>query len=119
MMIVWRADAWTDYVAWQSEDITVLAKLNGLIDERRRDPFRGTGKPEPLRHNLTGWWSQRITGQHRWCTGCAGRGRGKCLRGCRAYCEHSLNSRAFGEAAVFAGFGYLARIRATNGHNQH
>lgn len=65
MMIVWRADAWTDYVAWQSEDAAVLAKLNSLIEECRRDPFRGTGKPEALKQNLTGWWSRRITREHR------------------------------------------------------
>ena len=47
------------------EDVRVLEKLNGVIEECRRDPFRGTGKPEPLRKNLGGWWSRRITGKHR------------------------------------------------------
>lgn len=65
MILVWRADAWTDYLAWQAQDAAMLAKLNGLIEECRRDPFRGTGRPEPLRQNLTGWWSRRITKEHR------------------------------------------------------
>lgn len=58
-------EAWDDYRGWQSEDRKVLERINLLIEECRRDPFRGTGKPEPLRQNLTGWWSRRITGEHR------------------------------------------------------
>ena len=65
MIIVFRADAWRDYVAWQHEDIKTLERLNALIGECMRDPFRGTGKPEPLKRNLTGWWSRRITTEHR------------------------------------------------------
>lgn len=64
-MIVWRLDAWRDYVAWQAEDARVLERINALIGECLRDPFRGMGKPEPLKQNLTGWWSRRITGEHR------------------------------------------------------
>lgn len=64
-MIVFRRDAWRDYVAWQAEDETVLQRINALIEECLRDPFRGAGKPEPLRQNLKGWWSRRITGVHR------------------------------------------------------
>ncbi len=65
MTIVFRRDAWRDYVAWQAEDEKVLERINALIEECLRDPFRGTGKPEPLRRNLAGWWSRRITGEHR------------------------------------------------------
>lgn len=65
MKVVFDPEAWTEYLAWQREDVRVLEKLNGVIEECRRDPFRGTGKPEPLRRNLTGWWSRRITGEHR------------------------------------------------------
>ena len=65
MKIVFRRDAWRDYVRWQAEDEKALDRLNALIDECLRDPFRGTGKPEPLRQNLAGWWSRRITGEHR------------------------------------------------------
>jgi toxin YoeB len=64
-MIVFRSDAWRDYVAWQHEDVKVLERINLLIGECLRDPFKGAGKPEPLRQNLTGWWSRRITGEHR------------------------------------------------------
>lgn len=65
MKVVFDPEAWAEYLAWQREDVRVLEKLNGLIEECRRDPFRGTGKPEPLRQNLTGWWSRRITAEHR------------------------------------------------------
>lgn len=65
MKIVFSRDAWRDYVAWQAEDEKTLERINALIEECLRDPFRGTGKPEPLRQNLTGWWSRRITGEHR------------------------------------------------------
>lgn len=65
MKIVFGGDAWRDYVAWQTEDAKVLERINVLIGECLRDPFRGMGKPEPLRQNLGGWWSRRITGEHR------------------------------------------------------
>ena len=65
MKIVFRAAAWHDYVAWAREDSKVLERINLLIGECLRDPFRGTGKPEPLRQQLSGWWSRRITGEHR------------------------------------------------------
>lgn len=65
MMVVFRGEAWRDYVGWQSEDAKVLERINALIGECLRDPFRGMGKPEPLRQNLSGWWSRRITGEHR------------------------------------------------------
>lgn len=65
MKVLFDPEAWAEYLAWQREDARVIEKLNGLIEECRRDPFRGTGKPEPLRQNLTGWWSRRITGEHR------------------------------------------------------
>ena len=65
MIVVFRADAWTDYLGWQREDTKVLQRLNLLIEECRRHPFTGTGKPEMLKQNLTGWWSRRITQEHR------------------------------------------------------
>ena len=64
-MLAWRADAWRDYLDWQREDPKVLDRINALITETLRDPFKGTGKPEPLKRNLAGWWSRRITGEHR------------------------------------------------------
>ena len=65
MMLVWSAAAWRDYVEWQREDPKVLERINALITEALRDPFKGTGKPEPLKRNLAGWWSRRVTGEHR------------------------------------------------------
>lgn len=60
MKIVFAADAWEDYLHWLDTDRTTLARVNALIGACRRDPFKGLGKPEPLRGNLRGWWSRRI-----------------------------------------------------------
>ena len=65
MLIVWTELAWQDYLRWQQEDQKILAVVNDLIKDIKRDPFRGIGKPEPLKHDLRGWWSRRITGEHR------------------------------------------------------
>ena len=65
MKLLWASDAWEDYVAWQKTDLAVLAKINLLLAEVRRQPFTGLGKPEPLKGNLADWWSRRITGEHR------------------------------------------------------
>lgn len=65
MKVTFDPEAWVEYRAWHREDAKVAERINALIEECRRDPFRGTGKPEPLRRNLTGWWSRRITGEHR------------------------------------------------------
>jgi len=59
--LVFADQAWDDYLHWQKTDANVLARLNGLIRECMRTPFQGTGKPEPLRGDLKGWWSRRIT----------------------------------------------------------
>jgi toxin YoeB len=63
--VVWDREAWADYVAWQAQDTKVVARINTLIAECQRHPFSGTGKPEPLKRNLSGWWSRRITSEHR------------------------------------------------------
>jgi toxin YoeB len=65
MDIFWDKSAWEDYLYWQDNDKKVLCKLNSLIKECQRKPFEGTSKPEPLRQNLSGFWSRRITGEHR------------------------------------------------------
>jgi toxin YoeB len=57
--------AWEDYLYWQTHDHKLRDKINGLIEECCRHPFRGTGKPEPLGGNLAGWWSRRVSGEHR------------------------------------------------------
>jgi toxin YoeB len=63
--LVFSARAWEDYLYWQSHDRKLLERINGLIKEASRAPFTGTGKPEPLRGALSGWWSRRITQEHR------------------------------------------------------
>jgi toxin YoeB len=65
MLIAWTEIAWQDYLQWQQEDEKILTAINVLIKDIKRDPFRGLGKPEPLKHDLRGWWSRRITGEHR------------------------------------------------------
>lgn len=60
MKLLWADEAWEDYLSWRSEPNT-FERLNNLIAECRRSPFTGTGKPEPLKENLRGWWSRRIT----------------------------------------------------------
>ena len=65
MKIVFLDQAWEDYLYWQNTDKVMLKKINALIKETERMPFEGTGKPEPLKHNLAGWWSRRINLEHR------------------------------------------------------
>lgn len=65
MTIVFHDDAWDDYLYWQSQDRQMLKRLNKLILECARTPFSGTGKPEPLRGEFSGWWSRRIDEEHR------------------------------------------------------
>ena len=63
--VSWTDIAWEEYLSWQQEDRKIVDEINGLIEECRRNPFQGTGKPEPLKGNLTGFWSRRITREHR------------------------------------------------------
>lgn len=61
MRLIFHERAWEDYLHWQATDAKLLARINALIKECSRTPFTGTGKPEPLRGPLSGWWSRRIT----------------------------------------------------------
>lgn len=65
MKLVFAAQAWEDYLHWQDTDRRLLRRINALIKETTRTPFAGTGKPEALRHVLAGYWSRRITDEHR------------------------------------------------------
>lgn len=65
MRIVFAPRAWEDYLHWQAHDRNVLERLNALIGECQRQPFAGLGKPEPLRGDLKGWWSRRVTVEDR------------------------------------------------------
>lgn len=58
--LLWTPAAWSDYVYWQGQDRKTLKRINALIADAMRHPFEGTGKPEPLRENLSGFWSRRI-----------------------------------------------------------
>jgi toxin YoeB len=75
--IVWSSDAWDDYVAMQSLDPDAATKVNVLIKEIRRDNFAGLGKPEPLKGDFQGFWSRRITSEHRLVYRIVGKVRGK------------------------------------------
>lgn len=63
--LVWDPNAWEDYVWWQSQDRTTRRRINLLIDDVRRHGDGGIGKPEPLKHDFAGYWSRRITDEHR------------------------------------------------------
>jgi toxin YoeB len=65
MQIAFTAHAWDDYLYWQTNDPPTLHKINALIKDIMRAPFKGPGKPEPLKGNLAGYWSRRITSEHR------------------------------------------------------
>jgi toxin YoeB len=65
MELVWQTNAWEDYVYWQAQDKKVLFRINDLIKDTLRSPFKGIGKPEPLKGNYAGCWSRRITDEHR------------------------------------------------------
>ena len=79
MKLVFAAAAWEDYLHWQANDPNTLERLNGLIKECVRTPFKGTGKPEPLRGDLQGWWSRRITLEDRLVYRVTGKGDGQQL----------------------------------------
>ncbi len=65
MSIVWDEDAWSDYLWWQAQDRRTLRRINVLIEDVRRNGNEGIGKPEPLKHGFRGYWSRRITEEHR------------------------------------------------------
>jgi toxin YoeB len=63
--VTFSTQAWTDYVEWLQNDKAIVKRTNQLIAAIQRDAFEGIGKPEPLKHALAGWWSRRITDEHR------------------------------------------------------
>ena len=65
MRLLWEDRAWDDYLYWQKQDKKMLKRVNLLIKDIRRNPFDGIGKPEPLKNNLSGWWSRRIDEMNR------------------------------------------------------
>ena len=65
MKIVFLSNGWEDYLYWQKHDKKTLQKVNELIKDCQRAPFDGIGKPEALKNDLSGWWSRRVTQEHR------------------------------------------------------
>ena len=65
MRLVWDESAWDDYLWWQSHDRKVLKRINLLLQDIERNGNEGIGKPEPLRHDYRGYWSRRVTDEHR------------------------------------------------------
>jgi toxin YoeB len=65
MKLAWTRQAWEDYQYWRANEQKIFSAINELIDDVRKTPFKGLGKPEPLKFGLKGWWSRRITGEHR------------------------------------------------------
>jgi len=63
--LIFSDHAWDDYLFWQTTDKKVLRRINALIEQSQHNPFEGLGKPEPLKHALSGYWSRRITDEHR------------------------------------------------------
>ena len=65
MRLIFSDQAWEDYLYWQEQDRRMVVRINRLINETMRTPYSGTGKPEPLKHALSGFWSRRINDEHR------------------------------------------------------
>ncbi len=65
MKLIFSEHAWDDYLYWQHTNKKIVKRINSLLKEIKRTPFEGTGKPEPLRHALSGYWSRRINDEHR------------------------------------------------------
>ncbi|PVY69824.1 toxin YoeB [Tamilnaduibacter salinus] len=64
-LICWTDESWQDYLYWQGQDKKTLKRINRLIEDTKRSPFEGIGKPEPLKENLAGFWSRRIDDTNR------------------------------------------------------
>ena len=65
MKLTFSAKAWEEYLYWRKTDKAILKRINTLIRDIQREPFSGIGKPEPLKHGLSGYWSRRISDEHR------------------------------------------------------
>lgn len=79
MKIAFTPQGWEDYLFLQETDQALLTRVNELIRDTRRSPFVGIGKPEPLVGNLKGWWSRRITREHRLVYRISGSGEGQAI----------------------------------------
>ena len=77
MNLLWSPDGWADYLHWQTTDRAIVRRIKSLIADIIRGGYEGIGKPEPLRDNLSGWWSRRISGEHRLVYRIVGTGEGR------------------------------------------
>ena len=77
--LIFSDQSWGEYLDWQQRDPKALARINALLEECRRHPFTGRGKPEPLRGDLAGWWSRRITREDRLVYRVSGKGEAQAL----------------------------------------
>ena len=64
-ILAWTKESWSDYLYWQTQDKKTLKRINKLISDTQRSPYMGIGKPEPLKENLSGFWSRRIDESNR------------------------------------------------------
>ncbi len=80
MKLIFSEQAWADYLYWQEHDAAVLGRVNQLLKNALRTPFTGIGKPEPLIGNLKGFWSRRITREHRFVCRITGTGEAQALQ---------------------------------------
>jgi len=64
-LLLWTKESWADYIYWQGQDRKTLKRINRLVADTQQRPFEGIGKPEPLKENLSGFWSRRIDGSNR------------------------------------------------------
>lgn len=87
MKVTFSSKAWKEYIALQREDAKLLVRLNSILEDCRRHPFTGIGKPEPLGGNLSGWWSRRINSEHRLVYRVIGKGEAEALE--VAQCRYS------------------------------
>ncbi len=83
MKLIFSEVAWEDYLFWQETDRSILSRVNELIKDMRRTPFTGIGKPEPLIGDLKGWWSRRITREHRFVYRVSGKAQAIEIAACR------------------------------------
>ena len=65
MLLVWDENAWQDYLCWQRQDRKILKRINALLVDIQRHGNEGIGKPEPLKYDFAGYWSRRVTEEHR------------------------------------------------------
>ena len=65
MKLTFSSKAWANYLYWQKTDQSMIIRINRLIKDIQREPYTGIGKPEPLKHGLSGYWSRRINDEHR------------------------------------------------------